>query len=211
MTVTSRSHATRFGTMLRLRFPRAPACCCSPCSRCGQCRLQRSGDASPHMRCIAKESFVAHSLPRMFLKVSSEKISVKQRAWTCVAEKMHTPNSPYAICFFYRTNLLASWVRLHCLACIGSKTVANHGKQIRPHALHSLAHASSSACIIPAINSNNRSACFRKVAESESAKMCTRFSRLHDPNRTEFHHAREMHRDMHECRPTKHSRIDAHT
>jgi hypothetical protein len=56
----------------------------------------------PTNRCIAKESFAAHSLQRMFLKVASGKISVKQLAWNCIAEKMHTSNSPYAICFFYR-------------------------------------------------------------------------------------------------------------
>lgn len=71
-------------------------------SDCGQCRLQRSNDASPKSG-IATESFAAYFLQRMFSKVSSEKFSVKQVEWNCIAENAHTKNSPYSICVLYRT------------------------------------------------------------------------------------------------------------
>jgi hypothetical protein len=115
----------------------------------------------------------------MHLKVSSGKISVKQRAWNCVAEKMHTSNSPYAICFSYRMNLLAS--RHRCLR--NSKTMTTHGERIRPRVPRSFLHASSSERIGLAINRNNGRAGFRKLIESVAGKICTWLSRSHDPNR----------------------------
>jgi hypothetical protein len=125
--------------------------------------------------CIAKESFVAYSLPRMHLKVSSGKISVKQRAWNCVAKKMHTPNSPYAICFSYRMNLLALRQRI-------LKIHGMHDEPIRTHSSRPSQRANSSERLGSTINRNNCRAGFRKLIESVTRKICTQLSRSHDPN-----------------------------
>ena len=99
-------------------------------SDCGQCRLQRSNDASPKSG-IATESFAAHSLQRMFSKVSSEKFSVKQVRWNCIAENMHTQNSPYSICVLYRTKPLFSSANRPVSFHAPKKTSTGTGKRAR--------------------------------------------------------------------------------